>query len=131
MDVLRRVLYVEALAFAILGLVFALIPGPALGLLGQPDYPDLVWVRIAGVDGFVLALLMVLVGHHAERAWWWSWAFVLATAGEALVATVAAALSLPPGTAVWPWWAFAALSWAFAAALLYGLARAGAEPPPV
>lgn len=132
MNALRRVLYLQALVWAVLSLPLAVAPRFLLvTVLGQPSYPDYAWARVAGIDGFVLALLMVLVAHHAEQTWWWTWAFVLVTAAEAVVATLNALFGLPGGAAAWPWWSFALVSWALVGGLLYGLARAGMERPPV
>jgi len=131
-NVLRRVLYLQAAVFAALGIPMVLAPGFLLvTLLGQPPYPEYAWVRIVGIAAIVGALFMILVAHHAEQTWWWSWAFVVLRTGEGLVATLNALFGLPQGAAAWPWWAFAGLSWAFVAGLLYGLARAGAERQPV
>jgi hypothetical protein len=129
---LRRVLYLQAGVFAALGIPLAVAPRfVLLTVLGQPPNPDYSWARITGVGAFAMALLMVLVAHHAEQTWWWSWAFLVLRAGEGLIATLNALFGLPEGAPAWPWWAFAGLSWAFVAGLLYGLARAGAERPPV
>lgn len=128
MATLRRVLYLQALVWAALGLSLALLPRFVLvTLFGQPEYLDYLLVRLGGIDAFALALLMVLVAHHAEQAWWWTWAFVIMTAGEALATTLHAALALPPGAAAWPWWLFAVVAWGFVVALLWGLASAGHE----
>ncbi|MGH2682632.1 MAG: hypothetical protein ACRDIX_05310 [Actinomycetota bacterium] len=132
MNVLRRVLYLQAGVSAALGIPLVVAPRLVLvNLLQQPAYPDYSWARITGIGAFAMALLMVLVAHHAEQTWWWSWAFVVLRAGEGLVATLNALFGLPDGAAAWPWWAFAGLSWAFVAGLVYGLARAGVERPPV
>jgi hypothetical protein len=132
MTALRRVLYLQAAVFAALGIPIVVAPRFVLvTVLGQPLYPDYSWVRIVGVAAFVGAMFMVLVAHHAEQTWWWSWAFVVLRAGEGVVATLNALLGLPEGAAAWPWWAFALVSWGFVAGLIYGLARAGVERPPV
>ena len=118
--------------WASLGILLAIAPRFLLvAVFGQPPYLDYALVRIAGIDGFVLALLMVLVAHHVEQAWWWSWAFVLLAAASAVVSTLNALIGLPEGASSWPWWLSAVLSGAFAAGLLYGLARAGVGRPPV
>jgi hypothetical protein len=88
-----------------------------------------VWPRLAGVAGFSLALLMVLVAQRIEELWWWSWAFVILGFGAAAVATVHAVFGLPLGAAAWPWWVWAAISWSLTFGLLWGLARAGVERP--
>jgi hypothetical protein len=132
MTVLRRVLYVQALVWASLGIALAIAPHFVLvTLFGQPPYPDYALARIAGIDGFVLAMLIVLVAHHAEQTWWWSWAFVLIAAASGAVAAFNALVGLPDGASSWPWWLSAVVSWAFVAGLVYGLARAGVDRPPV
>lgn len=132
MDALRRVLYLAALVWGVAGILLTAAPGFLLvTLFGQPQYEDYAWVRIGGIDAVALALLAVLVAHHLEQAWWWTWAFVLVAAGEAAVATLNALFGAPPGAGLWLWWLFAGVQWIFAAGLLYGLARAGVERPPV
>ena len=132
MNTLRRILYLTALIWGTAGILLIAVPRFLLvTLFGQPEYEEYAWVRIGGIDAVALALLAVLVAHHVEQAWWWTWAFVLVAAGEALVATLNALFGAPPGAGLWLWWLFAGGQWALAAGLVYGLARAGAEPPPV
>jgi hypothetical protein len=130
-DSLRRVLYLTALIWGVAGLMMTALPRFLLvTVMGQPVYEDYAWVRIGGIDALALALLAVLVAHHLDQAWWWTWAFVLVAAGEAWIFTLNALIGAPPGAAVWPWWLFAGGQWALAAGLVWGLARAGAERPP-
>jgi hypothetical protein len=129
--VLRRVLYLDALVSAVVGL--GLIAAPVWvfeTLLGQPPALDVAIHRLAGVASITLALLMVLVAHRVEELWWWSWAFVGLEVGAAAVGTLHAAFGLPGGAAAWPWWTLGVLSWAFAGAFLWGIARAGGEAAP-
>jgi hypothetical protein len=129
--ILRRVLYLDALVSAVIGLALASIPAWVFEtLLGQPRPVDDAIHRLGGVASFSLALLMVLVGHRIEELWWWCWAFVVLEVGAAVVATLHAAFGLPTGAAAWPWWALGISSWAFAGALLWGIARSGVEAPP-
>ena len=131
MAVLRRVLYLDALVSAVVGLALAAAPAWVFEtLLGQPRTTDVAIHRLAGVASFTLALLMVLVGHRVEELWWWCWAFVVLNAGAAIVATLEAAFGPPDAAAAWPWWTLAIGSWALAAAFLWGIARAGVEVPP-
>jgi hypothetical protein len=131
-DALKRVLYLAALAWGVAGVLLTAAPNFLLvTLFGQPVYEDYAWVRIGGIDALALALLAILVAHHLEQAWWWTWAFVLVAAGEAMVATLNALFGAPPGAGLWLWWLFAVVQWTFAAGFLYGLARAGVERPPV
>ena len=131
MNVLRRFLYLTALIWGLAGVLLIAVPRFLLvTLFAQPAYVDYAWVRIGGIDALALALLAVLVAHHAEQAWWWTWAFVIVAAGEALVATANALFGAPPGAGLWLWWLLAGGQWALAAGLVYGLARAGTERPP-
>ena len=128
MRTLRRVLYLDALVSAVVGVALAAAPAWVFEtLLGQPPATDTAIHRLAGVPSVTLALLMVLVGHRVEELWWWCWAFVLLEAGTAIVGTLHAVVGLPSGAAAWPWWALGILSWLFAGAFLWGIARAGAE----
>jgi hypothetical protein len=127
MTPLRRVLYLDALLTATGSFALLAVPGWFLDVLGQPALADQAWVRLLGVAGFVLALMMVLVGHRAEDLWWWCWAFVILEAGSAAVASLHLLLGLPEGTASWPWWALAGISWLFTGGFLWGIAQAGTE----
>ena len=132
MDALRRILYLTALIWGVAGVLLIAVPRFLLvTVFAQPVYVDYAWVRIGGIDAVALALLAVLVAHHVEQAWWWSWAFVVVAAGEALVATLNALFGAPPGAGLWLWWLFAGGQWALAAGMVYGIGRAGAERPPV
>jgi hypothetical protein len=125
-------LYLTALIWGLAGLLLTTVPRFLLvTLFSQPAYEEYAWVRIGGIDAVALALLAVLVAHHLDETWWWTWAFVIVAAGEAAVFTLNALIGAPPGAAVWPWWLFAAGQWVLAAGLVYGLARAGVERPPV
>jgi hypothetical protein len=131
MSVLRRALYLDALLTGVAGAAVLAAPRFLLvTILDQPPYPDYTPLRLLGVAGFALAMLMVLVGHRIEELWWWCWAFVVLEGGAAAVKTLQAAFGLPAGAAAWPWWAWASASWAFGVAFLWGIARAGSEAPP-
>lgn len=132
MDTLKRVLYLTALLWGLAGLLMTAVPRFLLvTVFSQPPYEDYAWVRIGGIDALALALLAVLVAHHIEQVWWWTWAFALVAAGEAVVFTLNALIGAPPGAAVWPWWLLAGVQWALGAGFVWGLARAGSERPPV
>jgi hypothetical protein len=73
---------------------------------------------------------MVLVARRLETLWWFAWAFVLASAGSAIVALLNALFGLPDGVSPLLWWVFAAFSTAFTVGLLAGLAKTGTERPP-
>jgi hypothetical protein len=125
-------LYLTALVWGLAGILLIAVPRFLLvTLFSQPTYEEYAWVRIGGIDAVALALLAVLVAHHVEQAWWWTWAFVIVAAGEAVVFTLNALIGAPPGASGWPWWLFAGGQWVLAAGLVYGLARAGVDRPPV
>jgi hypothetical protein len=132
MSILRRTLYLDGLISVIIGTALVAAPRFVLvTLFDQPDPADQAPLRLLGVASFVLALLMILIGHRITELWWWCWAFVVLEGGAAAVATLHAAFGLPPGAAGWPWWVLGLGSWAFAFAFLWGIARAGVERPPV
>ena len=132
MELLKRVLILQAAVWAITGLAIALVPRFVLvTLFDLPEPPDFGYVRVAGVCALSLAMLMVLLSRRMAELWWWSWAFVVAAAGTALVALLNALFGLPDGASPLLWWLFAAASAAFTVGLLAGLARAGTERPPL
>jgi hypothetical protein len=131
-ELLKRVLLVQAAVWAVCGLAIAVAPRFVLvTLFDLPEAPDLGYVRVAGVCSLSLAMLMVLLSRRLDDLWWWSWAFVVAAAGTALVALLNALFGLPDGASPLLWWLFAGTSAAFTIGLLAGLARAGIERPPL
>ena len=132
MDLLRRVMILEAVLWAACGVAITAAPRFVLvTVFDLPELPDQGYVRIAGVFGFSLSLLMVLVARRLETLWWFAWAFVLATAGSAMVAALKAAFGLPDEASPLLWWVFAAVSTAFTVGLLAGLAKTVTERPPL
>jgi hypothetical protein len=128
---LRLVLYLDAVASLVGGVLLLAVPRTVLvTLLGQPAPADEAWLRLLGTTAFVLSLLMVLVAQRLEELWWWSWAFVILEFGAAAVTTLHALFGVPRGTASWPWWSMAAVSWGLTFGFLWGLGRAGQERPP-
>jgi hypothetical protein len=122
----------QALVWAACGIAIAVSPRFVLvTVFDLPPLPDQGYVRIAGVFAFSLSLLMVLVARRLETLWWFAWAFVLATAGSAIVAALDALFGLPDGVSPLLWWVFAAVSTAFTVGLLAGLAKTGTERPPL
>jgi hypothetical protein len=122
----------QALVWAACGIAIAVAPRFVLvTLFDLPPLPDQGYVRIAGVFAFSLSLLIVLVARRLETLWWFAWAFVLATAGSAIVAALNALFGLPDGVSPLLWWVFAAVSTAFTVGLLAGLAKTGTERPPL
>jgi hypothetical protein len=131
MELLRRVMVLQAAVWAACGVAIAVAPRFVLvSMFDLPPLPDQGYVRIAGVFAFSLALLMVLVARRLTELWWFAWAFVIATAGSAVVAALNALFGLPEGASPLLWWVFAALSAAFTVGLLAGLAKTGTERPP-
>ncbi|HET9250164.1 MAG TPA: hypothetical protein VFP13_09550 [Actinomycetota bacterium] len=131
MDLLKRVMTLQAFVWAACGVAIAVAPRFVLvTMFDLPPLPDQGYVRIAGVFAFSLALLMVLVARRLETLWWFAWAFVIATAGSAIVAVSNALFGLPDGASPLLWWVFAAASTAFTVGLLAGLAKTGTERPP-
>ena len=122
----------EAVVWAACGVAITAAPRFVLvTVFDLPELPDQGYVRIAGVFGFSLSLLMVLVARRLETLWWFAWAFVFATAGSAIVATLNAVFGLPDEVSPLLWWVFAAVSTAFTFGLLAGLAKTGTERPPL
>ena len=131
MDLLKRVMILEAVVWAACGVAIAVAPRFVLvTMFDLPPLPDQGYVRIAGVFAFSLSLLLVLVARRLTELWWFAWAFVIATAGSAIVAALNALFGLPDGASPLLWWVFAAVSTAFTAGLLAGLAKTGTERPP-
>jgi hypothetical protein len=130
MSLLRRVLVLQATVWAVFGVAIAVAPAALLdAAFGLAARSDDTFVRVSGILAFSLALLMVLVARRLDDLWWWSWAFVIAAGGSALVSGAHALLGVPAGSPVAGWWAFAAVSAAFAIGLIAGLARAGVDRP--
>jgi hypothetical protein len=131
-DLLRRVLTIQAVVWAACGAAIAVAPRFVLVTMFElAPLPDTGYVRIAGILSVSLSLLMVLVARRLEQLWWFAWAFVLAAAASAVVAALDAAFGLPDGASPLLWWVFAAVSTAFTVGLLAGLAKTGTERPPV
>lgn len=132
MELLKRVLILQAAVWAACGVAITVVPRFVLeSLFDLPEMPDLGYVRVAGVCSLSLAMLMVLLARRLQELWWWSWAFVVATAGTAIIGVLNASFGLPEGVSPLLWWLFAAASTAFTVGLLAGLAKAGTENPPL
>src|SRR2546421_7000 len=128
MPVLRRTLYLGAVATAVFGVALAVAPHFSIVTIGnQPSYPDYAGARMLGVGAFASAMLMVMVGNHLEQNWWWSWAFVVLSGGIALVALTRAVA----GGDVAAWWGLFAANGLFVSQLVWGLAKTGTERSPV
>ena len=131
MDLLRRVMIIQATVWAACGVAIAMAPRFVLvTMFDLAPHPDIGYVRIAGIFSLSLSLLMVLVARRLAELWWFAWAFVIATAGSAVVAALNALFGLPEGASPLLWWVFAAVSTAFTVGLLSGIAKTGTERPP-
>jgi len=130
MNALRRTLYLQAAVWGVAGAALAVAPGFVLkSVFGQPGLNEPTWLRVTGIEGFALAMLMVLVGHRADDLWWWSWAFAFLSTALAGAALLNAAFGLNPGQSGALWWALGAVAAAFSAALLAGLYLTSRERP--
>jgi hypothetical protein len=130
MNVLRRVLYMEAGVWAIAGAVLAVAPRFVLvTLFDQPPLGEFSWLRLFGIQSLGLAMLMVLVAHRIEQLWWWTWAFAFVTASTAAVVVLNAAFGLAPDQPSLLWWLFGVVALAFSFGLLYGMFQSSKEQP--
>jgi len=120
----------QAAVWATCGVAIAVAPGFVLvTIFDLAPLPDDGYVRIAGVFSFSLSMLMVLVARRLAELWWFTWAFVIASAGSATIAGLNAMFGLPDGASRLVWWLFAAASIGFTVGLLAGLAKTGTERP--
>jgi hypothetical protein len=129
-DALRRVLYVQAGVWAVVGLALAIAPGLVLvTVFGQPELGEAAWIRLLGVQTFGLALLMVLVAHRVEELWWWAWAFALADLAVMTIVVLNLAFGLAPGQSGALWWVASVVTIGFALWMLYALWITSRERP--
>lgn len=130
MGILKRTLYLQAAVTGLAGVGLAIAPRAlVVSLFDQVAYPEYAFIRFTGALSIGLALLMVLVAHHADGAWWWSWAFVITDFVVAAVAAANVAFGLPGGSSALLWWLVFAANLAFTLALIYGLAATAREHP--
>jgi hypothetical protein len=130
MAFLQRVLKVQALLWALFGLLLVARPVVvAEGLLGLDPPTGTTLLRVFGVTAIVVAMLMVLVSQHAAEAWWWAWAFALLQAGVATVCVIHALFGAAESAPALPWWIAGAVSALFCVLDLVGLARAEQAKP--
>jgi hypothetical protein len=129
-NLLRRVLYLNAGVWALTGILLCVAPVPVLeDVFDQVSLPEYAWVRMTGILAIGAAMLMVLVAHRIESIWWFAWAFVLTEGALAVLAALNALFGLPDGSGALLWWLLAGVSAAFAAGMLLGLATTGLERP--
>ena len=130
MNTLRRVLYLQAGAWALVGSALAVAPRFVLiTVFDQPPQGEFAWLRLFGIQAVGLAMLMVLVAHRIEQLWWWSWSFALVTAATAAVVVLNAAFGLSASQSSALWWLSGLGALAFSFALLYGLFVSSREQP--
>ena len=129
MTILRRALHAFAAVYLGCGLALMLVPGWILeDRFGQPPAPDDTYVRVAGALSLTLGLFAVMVARR-DDAWWWAWAFAIATGLCGTITTLHAAFGLPEGAGSLLWLLFAAVSWVLTAGLVVGITRASQEHP--
>jgi len=130
LKLLRRVLYLEAGLLAVGGAVFLLVPEFLLTrFFHLAPLPEYIWPRIAGVEAFTLAMLMVLVAHRAEDLYWWSWAFVFVTASVSILILLKALLGFGPSNESKLWWIAGGGGVVLTVGLIWGLGKAGRANP--
>ena len=129
MSLLRKALLIQAAIWGLAGLVLAIVPGWTASVVGFVDPPEHVWMRLAGINLLVIAMLLVLVARRLEQVWWWAWAFVIGDLLTASFLTLKSAFGM--GSGAWgSWWILAGIHFVLAALLAVGLARAGQERIP-
>ena len=129
MTILRRALHAFSAVYWGCGLALLLVPRWILeDWLGQPPYPDYSYVRVAGALSLTLALFALMVARR-DDAWWWAWAFAIATGLCGTISTLHAAFGLPEGAGSFLWLLFAVVSWILTAGLVVGITRASQEHP--
>ena len=136
---LRKVLFLHAAAWGVVGLVCAVFPqwvtdalstaAPAGPRHTVTAAPGGIFLRLLGVEMFILAMFMVLVAQKIESIWWWSWAFVIADLVLVVVVVLHVLVGLPSGGATLGWWLFVLVSIAFIAATIWGLFKASQDQP--
>ena len=126
---LQRVLKVQAIVTAALGLALIFIPGIILTGLSQPGVDEGAWLRAYGIALVSIAMVMWLVGQRVTETWWWSWAFAVFEVATTVLFWLNAMIGLRPDASAWPWWVAGAVSAVFGALDLWGMARAGQERP--
>jgi fluoride ion exporter CrcB/FEX len=83
---------------------------------------------VAGALSLTLGLFAVMVARR-DDAWWWAWAFAIATGLCGTISTLHAAFGLPEDAEAFLWLLFAVVSWILTAGLVVGITRASQEHP--
>ena len=129
MTILRRSLHAFAAVYWGCGVALLLVPRWILvDWFGQPPYPDYTYVRVAGATSLTLGLFAVMVARR-DDAWWWAWAFAVATGLCGTITTLHAAFGVPEDAGSFLWWLFAVTSWILTVGLVIGITRASQEHP--
>jgi hypothetical protein len=127
---LRTVLYVQAAVWGASGLALTVAPHYVVhDVFLNPAIRDWALVRTLGVVTLGMSLVMVLVAQRLDDVWWWSWAFIITTAGVATVSGLHAILGPRTGRAELMFWLIAGVNAILAAGLLLGMGRAAQEKP--
>ena len=143
MGTLRKVLFLNAAVWALLGIVCVLFAPSILDSLSygppikaiygfvQSDVaaPGTVFVRLLGVAVFAIAMFMVLVAQKIEAVWWWSWGFAIADIAAAAIVVLHLTFGLPTAAPTLQWWIAVILCLGFSLALLWGLFKAQQDQP--
>jgi hypothetical protein len=127
---LRTVLYAQAGVWLLSGLALAALPGVVVhDLFDNRSIHDWGLIRILGVAAVGMAMLMVLVAQRLDDIWWWSWAFILTTAGVATASGLHAMFGPLAGRAQLMYWLIAGVNALLGAVLLVGMGRTAQEKP--
>ena len=102
-----------------MGVVVSPAAGPPLDLedwFDQPSVPRLTYVRVAGAVSSPSRCFAVMVVAR-DDAWWWAWAFAVATGLCGTITTLHAAFGVPDDAGSLLWWLFAVTSWSLTASI--------------
>jgi len=130
MKLLKMVLWVDAALAAIGGTLITLFPGWVFGTVLTTPPCEHAWYRIAGIEAFVLAMLMVLVGLKAEELWRWAWTFVFLTGALGLLSILKSVLDKGTTSASPAWLTGGIVSAVLAVLLSWGIVQAGRPRSP-
>ena len=130
MQLLRRVLYLQAALAALGGLVLVFLPGLVVSIFNLTPSAESAWIRLMGIQSLTLAMLAVLIAQAIEEKWWWTWAFVFGNTAVATFTILKGALGLTSASSRWFWIAYGAGHAVLALLELAGIGRTGQERVP-
>ena len=131
MNLLRRVLYLEAAGLLAWAVLAGLFPAWVTETLGdQVPLVEYAWVRMTAVQAFGFAMMYVLVAVEIETRWWFSWAFVFTAAGIGALGAFTALAGLMDARSPRLWWFLCVAALLYALGLLVGMAKTGLERRP-